>query len=127
MSNLFVRQKYAFSIFLPNLSWFIMFFLIVIEFSYNIAWWSVIGGDRNQKWISDINNGYIMVGQSGIPAAIDVYQKQMNFNVFGSQWSAKKRLFIVTLHQQKEERNEELFEGYNRESGESIETINIGF
>jgi len=26
-----------------------------------------------------------MVGQSGIPAAIDVYQKQMNFNVFGSQ------------------------------------------
>lgn len=68
-----------------------------------------------------------MVGQSGIPAAIDVYQKQMNFNVFGSQWSAKKRLFIVTLHQQKEERNEELFEGYNRESGESIETRNIGF
>lgn len=49
MSNLFVRQKYSISIFFPNLSRFIMFFLIVIEFSYNIAWWGVIGGDRNQK------------------------------------------------------------------------------
>ncbi|MDE5949181.1 MAG: hypothetical protein K2G86_10500, partial [Prevotella sp.] len=54
-----------------------------------------------------------MVWQGGIPAAIDVCQKQMIFNVFGRQLSVMERLFIVTLHQQKEERDEESFERYN--------------